>query len=230
MGCRATSRKRLLVPIQTPMATAATPPTRSWALAMQLAFVGGDLEHALNITEAATAEVGPLQVLDEVVAPAMHHVGLLWERDMITVADEHLATATVHRLLAAVTPSLGRAAPGSRGALAVLAAPPSERHTTGLLMAEAVLRGSGYDVKCLGGGVPLPDLLGLVERECPAVVALTATMPAGEELRATLRGLRVRCPDAYVIAGGRYHPAAVVRETGVERVEDLRGLAGLLTL
>lgn len=196
----------------------------SWSLAMQLAFAGGDLPHALEIVQDATRALDPVEILDDVLAPAMCHVGLLWERDMLTVADEHLATATAHRLLAAVAPMLDRDEPDSRP-LALLAAPASERHTTPLLMAEAMLRGAGHRIRNLGAGVPLPALLDMAEKDPPALVCLSSTMPAPDELRATTAALREALPDARIVVGGRSVP---LDPGPAEPVADMSGLRALL--
>ena len=125
-----------------------------WARSLRVAFLAGDLELSRKITANALGAVEPVEVLDLLVAPAMAEVGRLWESSAITVADEHLATATAHLLLAEIAPTLRIAPRGSRDEVAVLTTTSSERHTVGLLMAEAVLEGAGYMVKNLGGGVP----------------------------------------------------------------------------
>ncbi|MFL5845394.1 MAG: B12-binding domain-containing protein [Solirubrobacteraceae bacterium] len=200
--------------------------TRSWTLALQLAFVAGDLGHAVRIVRDAREQLDPLELLDEVVAPAMHHVGDLWEREMISVADEHLATSTAHRLLAEIAPSLKRPVAAAQGTVAVLAAPESERHVTALLMAESVLRGAGYRVKNLGPGVPLPSLQRMLQDDPPHLVGLTASIATPAELQEAIDGVRAASPDARVLVGGR-HAAAV---TSAEPVADLRGLATALEL
>lgn len=211
-----------------PVVSATSPaPTASWSTAMRLAFLAGDLGHAVRIAEDATRELDPCLVLDEVVAPALRDVGLLWERDMISVADEHLATATAHRLLAAVAPRLRRAPADSRGELAILATPPSERHTTGLLMVEDVLRGAGFRVKNFGGGVPLAAVRGFVARERPALVGFSATMSRPEELLAAVDTVRDAC-TARVLVGGAEVPDTPLLHA--ERVIDLRALAATLSL
>jgi methanogenic corrinoid protein MtbC1 len=39
-------------------------------------------------------------MLDDVLAPAMHSIGSLWQTAEVTVDDEHRATRICHRLLA----------------------------------------------------------------------------------------------------------------------------------
>lgn len=75
---------------------------------------------ALRTADGAAAERVALDCLQEgvpieglyarVIAPAMWRIGCLWEEGAITIADEHLATAITHRVMAsAYGSSFGRA-------------------------------------------------------------------------------------------------------------------------
>lgn len=195
---------------------------RSWAVALRLAFVAGELDRAAGIVEAALADLEPLALLDLVVAPAMHDVGALWERDELTVADEHLATATLHRLLAIVAPRL-EGPPPSAGPLAVLACPEGERHAAPLVLAESALRAAGFRVENLGADLPLGALLAFAERRRPAIVGLTCTMAPAGPLLAAIDGLARCCPETPLLVGG----AGVTETLPVEpavRMADLRAL------
>ena len=70
-----------------------------WRTALAFALYGGELEQGLRIVREAISDIPAATVLDDVLAPAMHRIGALWERREITIADEHLATATAYRLL-----------------------------------------------------------------------------------------------------------------------------------
>ncbi len=172
-----------------------------WRTALVMAFYTGDLDRATRVVRDAARDVGPVTVLDEVLAPAMHDIGALWERNEITVADEHLATFVLHRLLAEVSSTLVVAAPASRDTV-LLATPSPERHTAGLLMANDVLQGAGYATVCLGPGVPESALVAALDRHRPALVVLSATMPFAAELGETVDSVFEVLPPAQVIIGG----------------------------
>jgi methanogenic corrinoid protein MtbC1 len=203
--------------------------TERWAVAVRAAFVAGDLGRATMIVDKAIAAVGPLDVLDKVVTPAMHDVGALWERNMITVADEHLATSTLHWLLARIAPQLERLEARSERRKVLLAAPAPEGHTTGLLMAELVLRPIGFDVRNLGGDLPVAALTTFAQRERPDVVLLGCTIPDhASALLETLQVLEATVPDAILITGGRGVPQRLLPE-GVQHVRDMRHLLETVT-
>ena len=172
-----------------------------WRTALVLALYAGDLDRASQVVQSAARNIPPVTVLDDVLAPAMHDIGALWEHDEITIADEHLATFVLHRLLADLYPAFHVAPPASRDTV-LLATPEPERHTAGLLMAHDVLRGAGYETACLGGGVPEPALVAALERHRPALVGLSATMPFASELEQTVESVFRVLPGARVLIGG----------------------------
>ncbi len=140
------------------------------------ALVDGSVKAAEQIADQALA-VGqdPVAVEALVIAPAMWMIGELWERDVISVADEHLATAISHGIVARLFRHMLRSAAGS-GARVMLAAPQGEHHILGLRMAADVLEGAGYEVMYLGADVPLGALLQACSRHRPAVLGLTLSM------------------------------------------------------
>ncbi len=187
-----------------------------WRTALTLAFYAGELERAERILEDATARLGAVCVLDDVLAPAMHDIGALWERNEITVADEQLATSLAHRLLAAVAVGLQLATAKSTATI-LLANPAPERHTMGLLMAGDVLRAAGYHTVVLVAGAGLPDdaLRSALLVHRPAIVGLSATMPVSADFVATASMVHELLPEAALITGGAAGvsmPAGVVAE------------------
>ena len=193
-----------------------------WRTALVMALYAGNLEQAKRVAYAAARDVDPVTVLDDVLAPAMHDIGALWERDQITIGDEHLATFVIQRLIAEISPRLEVAEPASRDVV-LLATPTPERHAAGLLMAYDVLRGAGFDAVCLGVGVPRPALVAALHRHRPALVGLSATMPFLAELTGTVDAVLEALPGAQVLIGGAAAavPAPRARVHHVRRLVDL---------
>ena len=132
----------------------------------------------------------------------MEHVGQLWERAELSVADEHLATTIAHQVLATVYKHLLIAPTDSRGRV-LLAAVEGERHVLGLRMVADVLEGAGHQVVLLGADVPTDALLAAVLRHRPAIVGLTATTSCRlPTLERVLSALTERHPALDVLVGG----------------------------
>jgi methanogenic corrinoid protein MtbC1 len=142
-----------------------------------------------------------------VVTPAMHELGRLWEAGAITVADEHLATALTHRVLAALRPprhfEQGFDAPAARPC-ALMAAVQGERHALGLRMAADLLEGAGYRVAYLGADVPSEAILQAVQAFTPDLVGLSATMPeSAQHLEDVAAALGEEHPRLPLLLGGQ---------------------------
>jgi methanogenic corrinoid protein MtbC1 len=150
----------------------------------------------------------PLAALyQRVVAPAMHELGRLWERGVITIADEHLATAITHRVLAALRPSeLLEQAPELHAdkPRAMLAAVEGEQHSLGLRMAADLLEDAGYQIAYLGADVPTEAISQAIASLSPDLLGLSATMPeARPRLEDVGELLRSEHPRLKLLIGGQ---------------------------
>ncbi len=179
---------------------------------------------ALGIADAAGAERVARQALGEgmsvaalyqrVIAPALWRVGELWEQGEISVADEHLATALTHQVMAGIYgPSLGHEVMPGR---IMLAAVEREHHALGLRMAADVIELEGYETAYLGADVPIDDLLGAIATRAPDLVALGATMPySTAALERAIAEIRRADPSLVVLFGGQ---GAAARQQSEEAV------------
>jgi methanogenic corrinoid protein MtbC1 len=139
-----------------------------------------------------------------VIQPAMYTVGDLWEAGVVSVAQEHLASAITSRVVAGLS-AARRASKPWRGRVVVSAAP-NEFHELGAWMLSDLLELDGWDVSYLGANTPRQDLVTLVRSRKPAVVALSVTMPFNlERTRATIAAVREQTEPGSVriIVGGR---------------------------
>jgi MerR family transcriptional regulator, light-induced transcriptional regulator len=181
---------------------------------------------AFEIASTALAEgMTAPQLYQEVITPAMHEIGELWQKGAITVADEHMATALTHRVLAALRPPLrveaGSASAGAGRAL--LAAVEGERHALGLRMAADILEDAGFHAIYLGADVPTDALLRAVASFSPGLVVLSATMPElSERLEEVAGAVRRANPQLELLIGGQ---AAPRRPSVGVPIDDLGTLA-----
>jgi len=107
----------------------------------------------------------------DVLSPALYRVGTLWESNQISVAEEHVATAIVARVMAALYPQIANVNT-SRGK-AVVTACPNEFHEVGARMLADFMEMDGWDVSYLGANTPAAGIVGMLKREKPFVVALS---------------------------------------------------------
>ena len=169
-----------------------------------LSLIEGDAEGAEHAVREAFDEELPYAVIhDAVVAPAMHKIGVLWERGEIGVAHEHLATQISLRTLALLR-ELFRVVRRRSDHRVMLAALQGEHHVMALQMAGDLLEDAGYDVVMLGPDVPTASLREIVEEHKPQVVAVSVTMPtAAAQLPGALIAVTDASPTTGVIVGGK---------------------------
>lgn len=138
---------------------------------------------------------------DEVVQPAMTEIGRLWQDNLITVAQEHLATAIVQTALARAY-----AAPldGPTDRRALLACIEGNHHALGLRIVADAFEAAGWEVRYLGADVPAVDLLSHVETWRPHLIGLSVSLPrhvaVARRIVAALR--RGAGASARIVVGG----------------------------
>lgn len=124
-----------------------------------------------SVTTAAEMKAFYLQV----VAPSLYMIGALWEKNEVSVAQEHLATAIVSRVLAAIYSRVLPFDPPSKGK-AIVTAAANEFHEIGPRMVADLLELDGWEVIFVGANTPQYELLELIEREKPFMVAISAAV------------------------------------------------------
>ena len=177
-----------------------------------LALLGGD-ESAVEgiVSRARSRGADTALVVRDLVMPALSEVGRMWARGEVSIAEEHLATALVARVLGRSSGSAApAAAPAGRIVFACLA---GEFHDLGIRFLADVARECGWDGESLGANVPREALVRFVSQRPPAALALSLSL-AGHvpEAARTIAEIRAVAPETTVFVGGhafREDPALV---------------------
>jgi MerR family transcriptional regulator, light-induced transcriptional regulator len=153
------------------------------------------------VLERAAVTLGVPVFLDQVVSPLLERIGEGWSERSVSVAQEHMASAVIRRVLG----WLLRVYEVRNGALrVVVATPPHHAHEFGALMAAASAAAEGWNVTYLGPDLPVADLVSVVGQSGARAVALSAVhQPQGGDLLGALRDIRARLPsDVILLVGG----------------------------
>jgi MerR family transcriptional regulator, light-induced transcriptional regulator len=122
-------------------------------------------------------------VLTDVIEPLLHEVGRRWQTGELSVAQEHLVSASVRARLGHL---VGDAGGGVRGSV-VLACAPNERHELGLMTLAIALRNDGWQVAYVGADTPLTDAFALAQRLSASMLGISlALKERAPELEAEL--------------------------------------------
>lgn len=173
--------------------------------------------------------VRPRSLYLEVLGPALGEVGSRWQRGVVSVAQEHLATAIVTSIMATLASRLEE--PPAIQRRAMLACTEGELHDVGLRMIGDFLEADGWEVLYLGVLTPADEFEGLVVSMKPDVIGLSTTLTTHLATAAALisRIRRLAEPPLIIVGGRAYGDAAVARGVGAdEYLPDAGSLSAFL--
>lgn len=167
------------------------------------AMLAGSGRAADRVVEGALdAQLTPQRIYLDLFQPTAYAIGRLWQRNQVSVAQEHLATAIIERQMGELHPLFRPQQ--ERGRTIVIGCVPDEWHRVGARMVADFFEAAGWTVHYLGAAVPTRDLVAITRETRADLVGVSAQMlfnlPRVDEL--------VRALDAAgltgipVIAGG----------------------------
>jgi methanogenic corrinoid protein MtbC1 len=167
------------------------PPPLPETEALTEALTRGDRAAACKLALAAADPVDDyVELAVRLFQPALYRIGFLWQRNMISVAQEHLATETARSILGQLFALKAfRLAPIGRKAL--FAAVEQDQHVLGLQMVAQAFEIAGWTVQYIGANTPSAAVLAQVELWKPELVGLSASLVQQlPQLRRTVDSLR----------------------------------------
>ncbi|WP_281658423.1 cobalamin-dependent protein [Halobacillus sp. Cin3] len=140
-------------------------------------FLSGDEEKALNYTYRLLENHPRAYVFENLITPAMYHVGKLWENNEISVADEHLATAICDFVLSKIESD--HEVPKRRqqqNYKVLLFGVEEEQHYIGLKMVADTFKEHGWRVRYLGPDLPMEHSMLQIRKFQPDVIGISAAL------------------------------------------------------
>jgi DNA-binding transcriptional MerR regulator/methylmalonyl-CoA mutase cobalamin-binding subunit len=179
----------------TPSGTSA--PQLEQLIALTEAMDSAGLE---GILRRSVARYGIIGFIDEIAAPFLREIGDAWHRGHVTVAQEHLASAVVQRVISETAPLFTS---GDSNPAIVIATLEGERHAHGAMMAAVTAASEGWRVIYLGADLPSAEIAAAALRTRARAVGISVVL--GEKKRAaSLRSLRKELPDnVSIVVGGK---------------------------
>ncbi|MBF0244999.1 MAG: cobalamin-dependent protein [Planctomycetes bacterium] len=167
------------------------------------ALMEGDRKACRQILEEQiNGGVEPLVIYTEFFTRSLHRVGLLWERNQISVAREHIASLITEELLALFHPRIFSIPKNEHRAL--VACSPNEYHQIGGRIVADYMELQGWDTTFVGASTPLPDLMDAIALKQPELVGLSTSLSFNlPSLLKALETIREVYPAIHLLAGGQ---------------------------
>ncbi len=157
---------------------------------------------------------------------ALYRVGLLWERNQVSVATEHIATAITEGLLNLALPYILEEPRIGRTVVVAGIAP--EMHQVGAKMVADTFEMAGWDSLYVGANTPKEEAVRLLEERSPDLLALSLTMVFNVgPLEAMVEAAQAACPGLQIVIGGQGLLRSGDDVAARRSVHHLRSLADL---
>ncbi|MGD6817855.1 cobalamin B12-binding domain-containing protein [Metabacillus sp. 84] len=175
------------------------------------------------------AGTSTLDLFEKFFTNAMRHVGVLWENNEVTVADEHLATSTCDYILSKYQHYMREKKPKSdEQSKALFLCVQEEDHFIGLKMVHILFEENGWDTKFLGPNLPLEYALSAAEKWEPDVIGISFSLNYRvgllKEYIHRLESIRTK---PAVLLGGRLLATHDFTQYGSERTKFIPSLTML---
>ncbi len=158
--------------------------------AFEAALLAGRQHEALAIVNQCVDDGhGLVDVEMNVIQPALYQIGNKWQLNQISVAQEHLATAIAHSVMAVGL--LRSPVPPLNGKRMLLACVQGNNHAVGARMVCDAFQLAGWDVQYLGADTPTSALVRHAVEWKPDLIGLSVSfpqqLPAAKDVIARLR-------------------------------------------
>ena len=202
---------------------------------LHLALEGSTPEAVQLIVDAVEAGQSPTSAYLDVLLPAQREIGRLWHVNEISVAEEHLVSATTARVMAILSHTTPRRT--VNGKTVVAACVPSNIHDLGIRAICDLFFLNGWRSVYLGADVPDRDMPGALTYLNADLLLLSATLSTHITAATdVIHLIREECerPVKIIVGGAAFADAPDVwKRTGAdayaERADVALGIAAELT-
>lgn len=193
-------------------------------------FLAGEDEKAMETVLGYLEDHSHDELYHDLLTPAMYLIGDWWQENLISVADEHLATAICDFVVSAA--ELKRQPKNGVHRKVMVLGPEGEDHYIGLKMVSSLFKDHGWQVQYMGPNLPLDAALESARRWQPDVIAMSAALAYRlPSLKAYSKAFRQLEFKPAIILGGRAVAAADISKIRIEGtlvVKDLPQLKNWL--
>ena len=145
---------------------------RLCARLLEMLKAGDEREAAGLIIRAYQSGSGVVELADRLIRPTMERIGQGWFLGQWDIYEEHQATSLITSVLAGINSARIQAS-SSPQPIALGASPTGDSYILPRLLAEMIVREAGWDVRNLGGDLPLLSLATATRKYRPRLIFLS---------------------------------------------------------
>lgn len=169
-------------------------------------LLGGDRKKAFELIKGAVEKGKPVQdIYLEVFQSTQRRIGELWQKNLISVAQEHYCTAATQSIMAQLYPYIDTKNKTKNNKI-LIACVGGELHELGALMVTDAFEMDGWNTYYVGANAPSETLLAAIREQQPDILGISVTIsfniPKAIELIDLIRS-NDRSHRIKIIVGGR---------------------------
>lgn len=135
---------------------------------------GGKEEALQMLKHYKTSGSNSLYLYDRIITPAMHYIGHLWEQNLISVADEHLATGLCDQVMSEFMTDLPMSP--AKQLRAMFFCVENEEHNLGVKIVASMFRERGWEVRNYGANLPIDYAMITAFQWKPQVIGISVSL------------------------------------------------------
>lgn len=128
------------------------------------------IERCEQLLKRALLAYEPLDYARDVLLPALHRVGQLWHEEKINIAQEHMFSSCVKRIVLTMVNNLHR--PSKHNPSMLFATPAGEPHEFGILLGCLIAAAQQYTCYYVGADLPSRDIIDASKHLKPDVIVI----------------------------------------------------------
>lgn len=138
-------------------------------------LLSGKKQDAIQLVmDLAESQTAIKDIYIHIFQDALYEIGHRWERNEVTIAEEHYCTAVTQLAISRLYPYLFRQEKNGHSLLAACVG--GESHEVGLRMVADFFELEGWSTYYLGANMPTEQIVESAEKSRPQVLALSATL------------------------------------------------------
>ena len=114
-------------------------------------------------------------IFEHIFQATQYEIGLLWQKNKITVAHEHYCTASTQQIISSLYSIILNSKKNEYKMIACAIS--GELHELGIRMVADTFELNGWNTYYLGANMPDTDIIGALIEQKPDLLALSVTMP-----------------------------------------------------